>query len=335
MSTALIDHAGCRVTLCSEHLVITPNAGVEGECRPAVNVPLAELDRVIIREDAAVTTPALGAMLKAGVAVHIMDACGRPLGTFTPPAKSEAFWRLRQFELAGDQDFRLRMARALVGAKIGNQIRLLQRLAANRHGEAPSEIAGIQAQMDMAERAGSIETLRGMEGAAAAQYFSAWAGFLPEEFPFERRSTRPPLNAVNAVLSFLSAMVYNELVGNLHAHGLEPGIGLLHATENGRWSLALDLMEPFRPAVAEALTIRLFSHRMLGAGDFENRDGGVYLNRTGRAAVVQQFEQRMERVFLVEQLGHRTTMRQVLREAVLGLKRALVEPETYKPFRMN
>jgi hypothetical protein len=102
-------------------------------------------------------------------------------------------------------------------------------------------------------RSETLDELRGYEGAATARYFSAWARFLPGEFPFERRSTRPPLNPVNACISFGSTLLYNEFAALCHARGLDPALGLLHATEDGRWSLPLDLLEPFRPALVEAL----------------------------------------------------------------------------------
>ena len=111
------------------------------------------------------------------------------------------------------------------------------------------------------------------------------AGFLPAEFPFERRSHRPPHNAVNACLSFAYTLLYHDVVSALHARGLDPGLGLLHATENGRWSLALDLMEPFRPALADALTLRMMSHQMLSPADFQARDGGILSGRSGTSPV--------------------------------------------------
>ena len=159
------------------------------------------------------------------------------------------------------------MSGRIVTAKLYNQRRVLQRLAASRPSgddtdspaaAAPtdgqiahpkSEIAKTLQWLDTLfasiRTSQSIDELRGYDGASTARYFQAWAGFLPTEFPFERRSTRPPLNAVNACVSFGSTLLYNEAVAFIHAHGLDPALGLLHATEDGRWSLALDLIEPF------------------------------------------------------------------------------------------
>lgn len=186
-----------------------------------------------------------------------------------------------------------------------------------------------------ASRAASVEELMGVEGAAAAAYFDLWARFLPDDMPYERRSVRPPLNAVNAALSYTSTLLYHDIVAPLHLRGLDPGLGLMHVTENGRWSLALDLMEPFRPAVAEALALRLFSHRVLQVGHFESRDGGVFLNRDGRRELIQHYERRLDRPFVSEQLGRRTTMRQAYVDQVLSLKAAIEDPSRFTAFRLN
>jgi CRISPR-associated protein Cas1 len=181
----------------------------------------------------------------------------------------------------------------------------------------------------------SLDELRGYEGASTARYFQAWAGFLPSEFPFERRSTRPPLNPVNACISFGSTVLYNETVAYLHGHGLDPALGLFHATEDGRWSLALDLIEPFRPVLVEALALDLFSHQILNPSHFEARNGGVYLNEDGRKKFFLQYERRMERQFLSECVEHRTTLRQQLENQGLMLKSALDDPAKFEPFLIN
>ena len=181
----------------------------------------------------------------------------------------------------------------------------------------------------------SLDELRGFEGAATARYFQAWAAFLPEAFPFERRSTRPPLNPVNACISFGATLLYHEAVAFIHAHGLDPALGLLHTTEDGRWSLALDLIEPFRPVLVEALALDLFSHQMLDAGNFEPREGGIYLNDAGRKKFILQYERRMERQFMSECAGHRTTLRLQLEHQAVLFKAALDAPDRFEPFLMN
>jgi CRISPR-associated protein Cas1 len=199
----------------------------------------------------------------------------------------------------------------------------------------PATLAWLDALFPCIKRAQTVDELRGYEGASTARYFGAWASFLPTAFPFERRSTRPPLNPVNACISFGATLLYTESVAFLHAHGLDPALGLLHSTDDGRWSLALDLIEPFRPVLVEALALDFFSHQILNSSHFQQREGGVYLNEEGRKKFFLQYERRMERQFLSEAVGHRTTLRQQLEAQAVHFKVALEEPEKFEPFLMN
>lgn len=340
MPTACIQHAGTTVRLESERLVATfkDDAG-HTQHR---NLPLHDLERVILASHVSITTPALAETLRRGIPVSLVDRRGRFLGSFQPATTDHGACRLRHYQRTLEPGFVLELSRRLVLAKIQNQRRLLQRVAANRRAENHPLSPGIPAALEAldrsriaAERADSLDSLRGHEGNAAARYFPAWASLLPPAFPFERRSTRPPLNPVNAVLSFASTLVYHEMHAFLHSHGVDPALGLLHTTENGRWSLALDLIEPFRPVLAEALTLDLFSHRMLNDSHFEPAGGGVHLTREGRSKLLLQYEKRMERQFMSEHRGHRTTLRRQLEHQASLLKSALDEPLTFDPFVMN
>lgn len=340
MPTACIHHPGSKIALESERLVVSYTDD-DGHTQHR-DIPLRDLERLILAEAASITTPALAEALRRGIPVSLVDFHGRFLGAFLPATPDHGASRLRHYQRALDPEFQLTIARKLIVAKIYNQRRLVQRVAANRRAEEIDVSPGVTSALDVLDRsmsqagvADSLDSLRGHEGLAAARYFSAWASLLPAAFPFERRSTRPPLNPVNAVLSFTSTLIYHEMHSYIHAHGMDPALGLLHTTENGRWSLALDLMEPFRPVVAEALTLDLFSHKMLGPSHFEPAHGGIYLTKDGRAKLILQYEKRMDRQFMSESVGHRTTLRQQLENQATLLKSALDDPATFEPFLMN
>lgn len=340
MPTACIQHPGAKIVLESERLVVS-FTGEDGESLKR-DLPLRDLERVIIAENVSITSPAMAEILRRGIPLGLMDWSGRFLGSFQPATPDHGASRLRHYQRVLDSDFVLAIARKIVVAKIYNQRRLLQRVAASRRAEnqavnslVPEALTTLDRAMAAAGVAPDTASLRGHEGLAAARYFAAWATLLPDAFPFPRRSTRPPLDPVNAVLSFSSTLVYQETHAFVHAHGLDPALGLLHTTENGRWSLALDLMEPFRPVIAEALTLDLFSHKMLNDSHFEPREGGIYLTKAGRAKLILQYEKRMERQFMSESAGHRTTLRQQLENQTTLFKSALDTPATFEPFLMN
>ncbi|MGD9418343.1 MAG: CRISPR-associated endonuclease Cas1 [Verrucomicrobiota bacterium JB025] len=340
MPTACIQQPGASVRLESERLLVS---FADEDLHPQKRViPLHDVDRLILTDAVSLSSPALAELLRRQIPVSLTDTRGRFLGAFHPASPAHGASRLHHYQRTLDPSFTLATATRIIVAKIYNQRRLLQRVAANRRAanrpvpeSVDPALAALNRSMAAAGRAASLDSLRGHEGTAAARYFSAWASLLPDSFPFERRSTRPPLNPVNAALSFSSTLLYNEMHAFLHAHGLDPALGLLHTTENNRWSLALDLIEPFRPVVAEALTLDLFSHKILSTDHFEPKNGGTYLTRQGRGKLLLQYEKRMERQFMSESAGHRTTLRRQLENQATLLKTALDRPDSFEPFLMN
>jgi len=370
MPTACIVQPGAYIRLVGERLQVTTPDDEHGPGGRR-DIPLRDLDRLICSEQAQLTNQAMAAVLSAGIPVSLLADNGEFLGSFLPPLNSHAEARLEQYRRTLDPEFARAIAAGLVSAKLYNQRRVLQRMGASRRSDAasveeramepehppfavegdstadsreipPPQAPDLQATLGWLEssflpirNSQSIDEIRGYEGATTARYFAAWARFLPEAFPFERRSTRPPKNPVNSCISFGATLIYHEMVAFLHAHGLDPSLGCLHTPENGRWSLALDLIEPFRPVLVEALALDLFSHKILGGEHFEARDGGVYLNLAGRRKFFLQYERRMERQFMSEAVGHRTSLRQQLEQQGKGYKAALREPEGFEPFLMN
>lgn len=352
MPTAVINQPHVRVHLVSERLEIHGRNEATDRDELLREIPLLDLERLVVSETVHFTAPALGEILRRGIPIQFYSWNGKFLGNFLPAQNHHGLARLRQYQRTLDPAFALPIAGRIVAAKLYNQRRVLQRLAANRppaadppdpsHPPAPSPpsataatLAWLDSLFASINRSTSLDELRGYEGAATARYFTAWATFLPPEFPFERRSTRPPLNPVNACISFGATLLYNEAVAFAHAHGLDPALGTLHATEDGRWSLALDLIEPFRPVLVEALALDLFTHQILNASHFDHRDGGVFLNEDGRKKFFLQYERRLERQFLSESVGHRTTLRAQLEHQAVMFKTALDNPAAFEPFLMN
>lgn len=351
MPTAVINQSHTRVQLHSERLEVRGRNEQTDRDECLREIPLRDLDRLIVSESVHISSCALGEILRRGIPIQYFSWNGQFLGQFLPAQNHHGLSRLSQYRQTLDSAFALAIAGRIITAKLYNQRRVLQRLAAGRDPDSSSpqpEAANaspcpnLQATLKWLDSlfsslrtSASLDELRGYEGASSARYFQTWATFLPPEFPFERRSTRPPLNAVNACISFGATLIYNEMTAFLHAHGLDPALGLLHSTENGRWSLALDLLEPFRPVLVEALALDLFSHKILNASHFEPKNGGILLNEDGRKKFFLQYERRMERQFLSECAGHRTTLRQQLEAQATQFKSALDRPDAFEPFLIN
>jgi CRISPR-associated protein Cas1 len=348
MPTACIIQPDSRIHLESERLIIKSPQSDTGTDQVLREIPIRDLDRLIMAEGVHITSYAMAALLRAYIPVNILGWNGQFLGGFIPATNAHGLARLLQYEKTIDSAFGMEIARRIVLAKIYNQRRVLQRLAAGRsdkpQGDVPTSpvpndtrasLDWLDSIFQQAKKCSAIDELRGCEGVSTARYFQVWSQFLPEKFPFERRSTRPPLNAVNACISFGSTILYSEITAFIHAHGIDPALGLLHSTEDGRWSLALDLLEPFRPVLVEALALDLFSHQILGKEQFEPKNGGIYLNDDGRRKFFLQYERRMERQFMSESAGHRTNLRQQVENQVVLYKSALHDIDKFEPFLIN
>ena len=180
------------------------------------------------------------------------------------------FLRKRQFSLADDADFCLRVARCIVVGKLTNMATVLSRVSRTRRTPAAAAAADtIRKLARRAESAGGLDTLRGFEGAGSACYFQSLGLGLDRDFGFHRRVRRPPTDPVNAVLSLLYTFLINRAYAAVRMAGLDPYPGVLHSLDYGRHALPLDLVEEFRTLVADTLTLSLFNLGVLKEEDFK------------------------------------------------------------------
>lgn len=208
--------------------------------------------------------------------------------------------RLRALLGASDDPGRaVTFGRAVVTAKLSMQAVLLHRSRRQeRHDQVDAAILGIIRSIDTVAGATSRDEIMGAEGAAARAYFAALGALLPAPLRFATRSRRPPLDVINSALSFGYTLLLGEAVTTLTAAGLDPAIGLLHTPADRRPSLALDLIEEFRPYVVDQVVLHLARTGRLGLehGSEETDRAGVLLNREGRAVLIDAYEQRMATV---------------------------------------
>ena len=214
--------------------------------------------------------------------------------------------------------FSLQLARQMISAKIANSRRTLQRLSADRH----MSLAGDNEWLRLVQLGGEIssvlalDTARGIEGCAANAYFKLLARFFPEDAPFEGRSRRPPRNPANALISFTYSLLAGVFTSAIRAHGLDVAGGFFHRGVDRSPALALDLMEPFRPAWADRFVLNLLNHRRVRCRDhFEGSpDTGFYLTDEGRRIVFIAFDEMMER--RVETGPGKISLRQIVDKEV-------------------
>ncbi len=233
-----------------------------------------------------------------------------PLGPTSAAVRTAQVLMLRRPDKAID------LARAVTLAKIANQRTLLMR----NHAGLPARIAtDLQECIFAAERAVTIDELRGHEGNAAAIYFAHFAGMFKEgvreiaaRFDANGRQRRPPPDPVNAVLSFAYSMLTHECAAAARLASLEPTIGALHVTRPGRPALALDLMEPFRPLIADSVAVSAFNRGELAEGHFLDTAAGCALTDAGRKAFFGAYGRRMDTEVTHPVFDYRLSYRRML-----------------------
>jgi CRISPR-associated protein Cas1 len=308
---------------------------VEKHGEVLMEVPrLDELDTVLIFGNVQVDTPALFELMDHGIEVAILSVRGRLYGQLTPPNAKNLPLRMKQYEVSRSERFCLVFAREIVAAKIASSMAVLHGF--RRHHPAAVPLAGIrelEPPLAEVETVASIDSLRGLEGTAAARYFGRLTGVIPPIFGFEDRNRRPPRDPMNALLSFGYVLVENELQSLLDALGFDPYLGFFHQIAYGRPSLALDLLEEFRAALVDRFSAGLLNLGIFKPVDFESTpDEGVRLSREALKRYFVEYEKELTSPMALGE--ERLTWRLLFRRQAERLARTVLEEEPYEAFRL-
>ncbi|MEK6591117.1 MAG: CRISPR-associated endonuclease Cas1 [Nitrospinota bacterium] len=288
MSTIYLDEQGSEVKKKGELLII------EKDDKTIAEIPLAQLDRMVIIGNIQITTPALALLLDNEIPVSFITTYGNYRGKLKPPTHKNIMLRLKQYECYNNKTFRLNHSKEIIRAKLKNGKTFLQKHWRNNPEiEINQEIKGIEAALRRLDNVESIKEIMGLEGMAAKGYFSAFGKLVKKEFKFEKRTRRPPKDPVNALLSLGYTLLYNELLSAVEAIGFDPYLGFFHEIEYGRPSMAVDMMEEFRFLI-EGLALTLINKEILSLENFIEQDnGGFYLNEKGREEFYHHYEKRI------------------------------------------
>ncbi len=323
-----IQSQGATVSKRGERLIVTPR----GE--PPTEVRMMEVAHVALFGGVQVTTQAMQSLLEHDIPVAYLSQAGWFFGIVSGLGHKNVELRMAQHRLADSGD--LAIARSIVSGKVLNQRTLMRRNLPERDVKLIGRLALFARQ---ARHAASAPTLLGTEGIAAHDYFGnfhrlfrgagEWAGPI---FAAGGRNRRPPRDEVNAVLSFLYAMLTRECTVAAQMVGFDPFRGFYHVPKYGRPALGLDLCEEFRPLIADSICLTLFNQGELREGDFIRRARGVALTPEARKTVLTGFERRMSQLITHPVFGYTVSYRRVI-EVQARLLRAVVlgEIPAYRP----
>lgn len=298
---------------------------------PATSVPKNSVTRIVLSGNVGLSAGARSWAMRSGIDVVCLSRRGSYQGALIGANRgAHASRLLAQVALTGDHERRVRLAASLIGAKIRGQIHVLTRIA--RRDETV-HVADTTAHMHAWRRslagARTLDEVMGIEGACSNAYFDALPACVPADVTFDGRSRRPPRDLPSAALSYGYAILLSECVGALHAAGLEPSLGIAHAPTDKRPSLALDLMEQFRPLLVDQTVIALLRTRKLRPehGVVEAEAGGVWLGGDGKRILVDAYEAACQRSVTGALPGYSGSWRRHIAHSAQMLAGAIAEPD--------
>ena len=318
-------------------------------------IPLIKIDEVVVLGEVTLTASAMHLLLERNVEITFLGHYGQFKGRLSPPFSKNAMVRMAQYRAHQDMSKRCELARRFVIGKLMNQRTLLQRY---QRRQSDAQMQQVIEQMStllhqlaalsldrtpVPQRLASgdqriagtpLETILGMEGAGSAAYFSCFGKLLvdPRQWPFPGRVRRPPTDPVNALLSFGYALLTNKVASAVQLVGFDHFVGYLHSSFYGRPSLALDLVEEFRPIIVDSVVLTLLNKRMITLNDFVVELGAYRLKDERRKVFFTHFEERLNEEVTHPLFGYKATYRRCLELQVRLLAKVLTgEIDEYPP----
>lgn len=288
-------------------------------------MPLAPITRVVLRGSVTLQASVLGHLGDRGIGVVILSGRKGEATLFFGRPHNDARLRVEQARRSLDERFCLLFARQLVRTKIERQHQWLDSLRSHypqARYALTRALVQLREQQAGLEQARNLDSLRGLEGAAAACYFAGLRAVVPGSLGFNERNRRPPRDPFNALLSLTYTLAHAETALALHAAGLDPCVGFYHQISHLRESLACDVMETVRP-LADRLCLEMVASQALTADHFGHSAAGCLLGKAGRTRYYGAYE------------AHAPALRQAMRQEVKALARTILpdlpEPATYAP----
>jgi CRISP-associated protein Cas1 len=330
MGTIYINQDDVYIGKVDERLKVTADR------QTLLDVPLIKVDGVVVIGRATVSPAAMTELLGRGIPLSFLTGTGRYLGRMEPELTKNIFVRKAQWQAAGESKQALHVVRGFIRGKLKNYRTALMR-AQREHPGVDLEVAITQIEhaLNPMEQTETVNSLRGLEGAGSAAYFGSFNHLIREEgFTFEARRRRPPTDPVNSLLSFGYALLRHDVQSALNIVGFDPYLGYLHVERYGRPSLALDLMEEFRPLVVDAVVLSAINCKRITPEDFitEPLSGAVSLTDERRRDFLRLYEQKKQSQFKHPVMGRQCTYQEAFEiQARLLAKYLMGQTEQYPP----
>jgi CRISPR-associated protein Cas1 len=290
-------------------------------------IPAQTIEQVVLMGHPSITGEALCYALELGLPVHYLSIFGKYLGSALPRYSRNGQLRLAQYRNHENEQQRLDLVKTLVRGKIHNQYQILYRYQQTDNC--------LKKYKKLVKSKTTLDQVRGVEGLAAKDYFQGLQTILEPDWNFNGRNRRPPRDPVNALLSFAYGLLRVQVTAAVHLAGLDPYIGYLHETTRGQPAMVLDLMEEFRPLIADSIVLSVISHKEIKPTDFTESLGAYLLSDSARKTFLQAFERKLNTEFKHPIFGYRCTYRRSIELQARLLSRHLQENVPYKSLSLR
>lgn len=309
---------------------------VKADKKNILDVPLIKVDGIVVLGRATVSPAVVQELLERHIPLTFLTPTGRYLGRLEPEMTKNIFVRKAQWSAAGESEQALHLVRGFVRGKLKNYRTLLLRQA-RKYSELNLEDALNRLENAIApiSHTNNINSLRGLEGAGSAAYFSAFDQLIRgDNFSFNCRNRRPPTDPVNSLLSFGYSLLCHDIQSAVNLVGFDPYLGYLHFQHYGRPSLALDLMEEFRPLIVDSTVLSAINLKQLTPDDFttEPISNAVLLSKEGRRTFLKLYEEKKQSKFKHPVLGKQCSYQEAFElQARMVAKYLMGELDKYPP----
>jgi CRISPR-associated protein Cas1 len=297
LNTLFVTTQGAYLAKEGETVVVK----VEQEVR--LRIPVHTIGGIVCFGNVGCSPFLMGFCAENNVGISFLSEHGRFLARIQGPVSGNVLLRLEQYRKADDQGFSAAVAKSVLIGKIANSRTVLQRAIRDHSEKLDAEQVGdtvkrLNNHLELLNRDHALDILRGVEGDAAHIYFGVFDHLIvaqKDAFSFQERNRRPPLDNVNCLLSFIYTLLAHDVRSAIEAVGLDPAVGFLHRDRPGRPSLALDLMEEFRPFLADRLALSLINLRQVQDKGFMKTDtGAVLMNDDTRKTLLVAYQERKQ-----------------------------------------
>ncbi len=329
MGTVYVTETDAFIGKTDERLSVKANK------QTLLDVPLLKVDGIVILGRATVSPAAISELLERHIPLSFLTGTGRYLGRLEPEVTKNIFVRKAQWQASGESTQAVHIVKGFVRGKLKNYRNVLLRAQRENAIDLNSSITRLENAIAPIDTTPTIDSLRGLEGAGSAGYFASFNQLIRAEgFSFEARRRRPPTDPVNSLLSLGYALLRHDVQSAVNIVGFDPYLGYLHVERYGRPSLALDLMEEFRPLVVDAVVLSALNKKVIVPADFttEPLSEAVSLTKEGLRTFLRLYEQKKQSKFKHPVLGRQCTYQEAFEiQARLLAKYLMGETDKYPP----